>query len=207
MTQPQSTVVCRSCGLAKPRSAFDLRFLSNGRANGIKTSCRECIATRSERRRLQAHSHREQRFWSKISCREGENACWVWSGRPGNHGYGQLSFPGGRVMLAHRIAWELTYGPIPRGLCVCHTCDNRLCCNPRHLFLGTNADNVADRHAKGRTRTGASLGQDHGMAKLTESEVLAIRSSSDSLAAIARRFGISDVHVGRIRRGKNWRHI
>ena len=95
----------------------------------------------------------ETRFWSKVNKTDG---CWLWTGYRFHAGYGGFheSQPKRTVRLAHRVAWELTNGLIPDGLHVCHTCDNRSCVRPDHLFLGTNADNVADKVAKGRQAKG-----------------------------------------------------
>lgn len=103
-----------------------------------------------------------QRFWARVE-RGTETECWNWRGaRTATNYTGVQSRPGYGVMTngsswsgsvyTHRLAWILTYGPIPRGLCVCHHCDNGLCCNPRHLFVGTHLDNMRDMVAKGRGR-------------------------------------------------------
>ncbi len=94
----------------------------------------------------------EDRFWSKVG-KGGEGDCWEWkAGRFGN-GYGHFTTTRAGIQSghrAHRFAWVLATGPIPEGLCVLHKCDNRPCCNPQHLFLGTDLDNARDRDQKGR---------------------------------------------------------
>lgn len=87
-----------------------------------------------------------ERFWAKVDQSGGAEACWPWMGGRHKFGYGNVEHD----VRAHRLAWELANGPIPAGLHVLHRCDNPPCCNARHLFIGTDADNVADMRAKGR---------------------------------------------------------
>ena len=108
-------------------------------------------------------------FWGKVEKSEG---CWLWRGNLSDRAYGRFSVGGGRWRLAHRVMWELTNGPIPAGLFLCHRCDTPACVNPAHLFLGTHADNMADRGAKGRQLKG----ERHHKARLTAAQVAEIRA-------------------------------
>lgn len=95
----------------------------------------------------------ESRFWSKVDTSAGLFGCWLWTGATAR-GYGTFGSGGqfGRNVLAHRFAWQRKNGPIPAGMVICHSCDNPPCVNPAHLWIGTHADNVADKIAKGRSR-------------------------------------------------------
>jgi hypothetical protein len=87
------------------------------------------------------------RFWSRVQ-RGRPDQCWPWRGAVSRGGYGLVR--SSVSATAHKVAWVLTYGPIPSGLFLCHRCDVRRCCNPKHLLLGTNAENMRDRWLKGR---------------------------------------------------------
>lgn len=124
---------------------------------------------------------------------EPNSGCSLWMGSVWSDGYG--SFAKDR---AHRVSWRLHRGPIPQGMCVCHKCDIRSCVNPDHLFLGTQADNMADRESKGR---GVRLvGDRNPRSKLTDAQRFMIVSDSRSYSKIASDFGVSKMLVGRIKR-------
>lgn len=143
----------------------------------------------------------EQKFWAKVD-KSGE--CWLWTGSKYRQGYGQVCV-GPKFRKAHRVAYELTRGPIPTGLCVCHKCDVKLCVNPEHLFLGTYADNNADKALKGRAYR--STGELQPAAKLTDADVIAILNDPRPSTHLAPIYGVDHSLIGRIRRGKAWKHI
>lgn len=138
-----------------------------------------------------------ERLWSKVAMR-GEADCWEWQAGKSAAGYGRISVGGakGSNQYAHRVAWALTYGD-PGESDVCHHCDNPGCCNPKHLFLGTAKDNMADKMRKGRAR----------VAKLTRADVDRIRvlAASRSQLEIGRLYGVSYSTIGSILRGRTWR--
>ena len=137
---------------------------------------------------------------------EPNSGCMLWLAAVNASGYGIIAHAG-RSTLAHRLAWENANGPIPPGLHALHRCDVRGCVNPAHLFLGTNADNVADKCAKGRAIGVPLRGTDSPAAKLTDADVRAIRASSLGPTAIARVYGVSQSLVTMIRARKRWSHL
>lgn len=153
----------------------------------------------------------DERFWSKVNKLPGDDACWEWVACCNDFGYGQF-WADVRVAPAHRISWTMRNGPVPDGLHVLHKCDNPRCVNPNHLFLGTNIDNVHDRHTKGRDGHGEVRGETHGMVKLTEARVRELRSRYGDGRPATRRalgveFGISQTTVYRIATRRLWKHV
>lgn len=155
------------------------------------------------------------RFWSKVN-KDGSipahlpelGACWEWTGSCKNNGYGQFSVRSSMVGT-HRFAWELIKGGIPAGLHVLHSCDNRACCNPDHLFLGTQLDNMRDMANKHRTKNAVLHGEKNGNHKLTVEKVAEIRmryaSGGITQAQLAIETGMSNQQISSIVNNKSWR--
>ncbi|KKL76482.1 hypothetical protein LCGC14_2044430 [marine sediment metagenome] len=138
--------------------------------------------------------------------RLGPNGCLEFQGFRNPKGYGRIAQGPGekpRIVNAHRVAWEAAFGPIPDGMDVLHSCDNPPCCNPEHLFLGTNDDNVADRSAKGRG--GDHTGENNGRSKLTREKVAAIRADTRTLHAIAADYGVGHTTIYKAKSGETWK--
>ena len=139
------------------------------------------------------------RFWEKVRKTE---TCWFWTAQINNKGYGCFVYQG-RLVYAHRMAWRLTLGDPPIGKNILHRCDVPACVNPSHLFVGGQTENMLDCSAKGRI----SRGERHPYAKLTTADVLAIRADTRAQRTIAAEFGIKQMTVSDIKRGKTWKHV
>lgn len=193
---PRSRLVsCRACG--KRFSAYPSRLRI-----GKSRFCSQPCANRSKFPPLEA------RFWANV-CRTGDLfSCWEWSGARLDNGYGKMT-PTGKAgsIGAHRVSWEIHFGPIPEGLFVCHHCDNRRCVRPDHLFLGTPADNQADAAEKGRR----PLGEGHANSKLNDEAVRAIRTlhAAGGITGkqLAQQFGVTPQTICDVLKRKIWRHV
>jgi hypothetical protein len=144
----------------------------------------------------------EERFWRGATVHG--SGCWLWRR---SKSYGHVFFQG-RQWRAHRLSWFLTHGEIPPGLVVCHACDNPPCINPGHLFLGTIADNAADRDKKGRNVN--YRGEAHGRAKLTGADVKVIREElrqGSTKTGLARRYGVGETTIWHIANRTSWAHV
>ena len=147
------------------------------------------------------------RLWAKID-KAGPDDCWVWTAARDRKNYGVVSAGGKKgALYAHRAVYEDAVGPIPPGLHILHRCDNPPCCNPAHLWAGTNSQNIADMISKGRSKGAFCFGEEHMNHKLTREKVLEIRASTDPERVVARRYGISGANVHAIRKRKTWKHI
>lgn len=146
------------------------------------------------------------RFWAYVDKR-GPDECWPWLGNCSDKGYGRFKLVGRTNVRATRVAYTIASGIDPGDDLVCHTCDNPPCCNPKHLWAGTNADNMADMAAKGRSNTPPAKRAENGNAKLTEYDVIQIKLLIlDGLTnrTIGNFFGVSHHAISCIRRGKSW---
>jgi len=174
--------VCQWCGTTTFAERWRARF-----AKYCSPSCKHA----GSRRPL------AERYWPKVD-RSEPNACWPWKAARSRDGYGAFHGKG-----AQRFAWELTFGPIPDGVYVCHRCDNPPCCNPSHLFLGAPRDNNADRASKGRSAARTS-------GRLTPLQVVEIRRrkmSGETSTALAREFGVSITTISNAANGRHYTDV
>ena len=184
---PVQTKTCAGCGatFARPPGMWNCKWATR---KHCRLDCRKTIPV-------------EVRFRARVDSSGGPDACWLWMASRDSKGYGK--FGDRRIYspaLAHRFAWELANGPIPKGLLVRHTCDNPPCVNPKHLEVGTYEDNANDMVIRGRS----------GLAKLNVELVQTIRrrlSQGERRSTLAREFGVDRATIGRIDRQECWRSI
>lgn len=149
------------------------------------------------------------RFWPKVDVGQPDE-CWLWKAFRNPSGYGMIR-NSGWMALAHRASWSLHFGRIPDGSHVLHLCDNRACVNPRHLYLGSNSDNIRDKVERGRSNFPhpERRGELHPMSKLTAEQVEIIRRRPFAFGSgkeLSERFGVSRALITRIRKGQLWTH-
>ena len=205
--QPQFTIPhsshverqCLYCGVTMIVWACKARA---GRGRYCSRSCN----SRARRRPI------AERFWPKVAKGDG---CWEWTGHR-LEGYGRITEGGdnGKELGAHRVSWEIHFGPIPDGLSVLHHCDNPPCVRPNHLFLGTTRDNAKDMGAKGRAgiqrHPHLYRGTAKGSSKLTEEAVREIRKlglTDMTQRAIARRFHVTPSVICEVLKRRAWAHV
>ena len=145
-------------------------------------------------------------FWKKVEVTEDED-CWEWNAGTQTKGYGSFGIAPGKTALAHRVAYELRNGNIPDGMCVMHDCDNRKCCNPAHLKVGSIADNNRDMINKNRH----AFGERAGNSKLKDQDVINMRSDfwdgKESIEELTERYEVCTTTVRTVVKGKSWKHL
>ena len=189
----QSIQKCRICGV-KPVAKQGKK-----RKDGTEYYSRRCYSCRGRRTPL-------ERFEEKYKV--AENGCWEWTAQLDNKGYGRFGIATSKSLLAHRWAYDHFVGPIPEGFFVCHKCDNPVCVNPEHLFVGTAQDNSDDMVSK--NRNWMSVGEKNHNAVLTENDVIAMRalhSEGVSMTRLAKQFSVSRGTAQNVINRKTWKHV
>jgi hypothetical protein len=143
-----------------------------------------------------------ERLWEKVATGSTTD-CWPWMAGT-KDGYGRLRV-GNHVYNVTRLIYFLINHVDPGSTLVCHTCDNRACCNPAHLWLGTYRDNARDRNFKGRAAS--RKGQSNGRSRLSEADICSIRQSPKLQCDLADHYGVAQTTISAIKRGETWRHI
>ena len=180
-------VTCQKCGTAFTRPP------SQAKTDNLFCSKRCNALFHAETRKIRT----AEQFWAKVAVGAPEE-CWLWTAYRNPDGYGQGTWMG-QVLLAHRIALSLVDGDFSSTLHVCHSCDNPPCCNPAHLWRGTNRDNQHDKIAKGRAVYRPLKGEQHPQARLTTAQIADIRASNEKRAILAERHGTSTGYVSALR--------
>ena len=146
-----------------------------------------------------------EKFWAKVDIRD-KDSCWNWLGALSSNGYGAV-WTGASLVGAHKFSWCIcNLESVPEGLYVCHKCDNKRCCNPDHLYLGTPSDNISDREARIPWKKGTG-----GLAKLDYDKADEIRELYSTGKYfqwdIARRFGVSRQCISDVITGRKWKSV
>lgn len=152
---------------------------------------------------------RGQSLQARLSARSKHDpitGCILWTGVKNNKGYGRLTYES-KQFSAHRVSFELAYGPINSGLFVLHSCDSPLCINPKHLSLGDQSENMRQASERGRCRGGSMQGEQHHKAKLTEKDIVSIRQDSRSCTELANKYNVSIGTISSIKTFRTWRHV
>lgn len=158
------------------------------------------LESKPEGRIRRAMERLRGRFFASVAIPDNQDECWIWTGCRTSTGYGKASMLN-RPLKAHRVSWLIHQGDIPAGLYVCHTCDNRICVNPSHLFLGTDLDNIKDAKIKKRF----AHGERNARCRLSARQISQIRdmvSSGVKQVRVSESFGITHQHVSKIINGQ-----
>lgn len=155
------------------------------------------------------NSVNQENLWKNINI-PSEDECWEWQGHRNQYGYGRISTGGNKKMLVHRVVYEIKVGIIPFGMKLLHTCDNRKCCNPKHLKVGTQKDNLQDMFSKKRNNN--VNGENSPKSKLKEEEVIEIIKEKTNYKRgdrfrLAKKYKVSVSAIDSILYNKSWKHI
>ncbi len=165
-----------------------------------------CIGYKQTKEHVEKNTNTLEDVWKYINKKYED--CWIWKGSISSDGYGRIVI-NHKIYRTHRLIYEMTIGKIPDGLLVCHSCDNPLCCNPEHLFLGTYKENTQDMISKGRKYL--MNGELNNFSKLTEKEVIMIREIYSNGKYFQRElgemFGVSKSAIYNIIHKITWKHI
>lgn len=198
-TRPEPIKLCEcGCGEATP-----LAKMTSTKFGRIKGQPLRFVPTHHGKAPRSSESL-QRRFWQKVDVR-GADECWEWTGSRDEDGYGRIDH-NGKHIGAHRLSYELHYGPIADGMLIRHSCSNRPCCNPKHLLEGTAADNNRDTVEQGRSLKGSK----HHNAKLKESDIPVIRklvAEGFTYKDIGERYGVTASNIYYIVNRKAWQHV
>lgn len=202
MTDTKSIKICKIC---KETKSLDCFAFADSRKTSFRTECKDCFNARRRNAPFNYESLTERSINTFISSIHFTDYCWIWlAGRV--NGYGSLSV-GYKTVFAHRFSYLFHFKELDDNLHVCHTCDNPICVNPDHFFLGTDKDNSDDKVAKGRNKKG----ENHWNCRLKESDVKGIKqllkTSGLSVKQISKKLNIPDYLIYDIKRESTWKHV